>query len=96
MFPGDWFYTQAFWELSTERQIGMGLGPIPASRIKAYAADYGLEPDVAEVFKVVVREMDSVYLSWSAEEGERKRKARQEAPRPSAQPQVPRASRRTR
>lgn len=32
----------AFFELSTERQVGMGIGPIPMSAIRDYLERYGL------------------------------------------------------
>lgn len=63
--PGDEWYLRAFWRLSTCRQIGMGVGPIPWNCIVQYADRYGLEPAVSEMFIEVVREMDSAYLKWS-------------------------------
>lgn len=57
----EWYLWEAFWELSTERQIGMREGPIPWSSIRAYLShSTGINPDV---FVAVIRAMDSVYLT---------------------------------
>lgn len=50
----------AFWELSTERQMGMGAGPIPVSKIRSHASDFGI--DVTS-FVRIMRRMDDAYLS---------------------------------
>lgn len=52
---------QAFWELSTDRQIGMAPGPIPAASIERHTA--GWPDDDAESFRFIIREMDRAYLS---------------------------------
>lgn len=57
------FHWEAFGELSTERQIGMGIGPIPWSAIKAYAEEFGIVGDEFESFLHIMRAMDSEYLS---------------------------------
>lgn len=53
-------WLEAFWELGTERQIGMGLGPIPGSAIRAWCQDW---PD-ARAFHMVIRRLDAAYLDW--------------------------------
>lgn len=61
----EWFYWDAFWELSTERQVGMSPGPIPGSAIRDYAAsDQGYN---AACFSQIIRSMDDFYLSWGQE-----------------------------
>lgn len=55
---GGWY--EDFWRLSTERQIGFGLGPIPASAIDRHVAGWSYED--AEVFELCIREMDGVYM----------------------------------
>lgn len=55
---GGWY--EDFWRLSTERQIGMGVGPIPASAIDKHVAGWGYED--AEMFEICIRELDGVYL----------------------------------
>ena len=55
---GGWY--EDFWRLSTERQIGMGIGPIPASAIDRYVAEW--DDEDAELFEHCIRQMDEVYL----------------------------------
>ena len=54
------FYTDAFWELSTCRQIGMGLGPIPFTSLMEYAKLREVEE--IDDFLYVIRVMDNAYL----------------------------------
>jgi hypothetical protein len=53
----------AFWDLGTERQIGMGIGPIPISKIREYLRDEmelsGSEYDRA---KAIIRKADDAYV----------------------------------
>lgn len=58
----EWYWI-AFGELSTERQVGMSLGPIPRSAIFSYAAEYGLFGDEAERFNAIIREVDQSYIA---------------------------------
>lgn len=62
---GNAFYWEAFHDLSTERQIGMGVGPIPRSAIKSYAYESGLFGDDAEQFATIIRMVDAEYLRMS-------------------------------
>lgn len=55
---GGWY--DDFWRLSTERQIGMGVGPIPQSAIDRHVA--GWSDEDADMFEFCIREMDGVYL----------------------------------
>jgi hypothetical protein len=57
------FYWEAFNELSSERQIGMGMGPIPRSAIKRYAAEFAIEGEDYDVFHSIIRQMDNKYIS---------------------------------
>lgn len=62
IFAGFEPWVEAFWELSTDRQIGFGgAGPIPSRAIADYARN--MKPSEAEFFRVCVRAMDSVFLS---------------------------------
>jgi hypothetical protein len=53
----------AFWELGTERQLGMSVGPIPGSKIREYLRDemdlYGAEYDRA---RAIIRKADEAWL----------------------------------
>jgi hypothetical protein len=62
----------AFAELSTERHIGMNVGPIPHSAIVGYAERNGLNDEFV-AFARAIRAMDSVYLEYvQTPENERK------------------------
>lgn len=60
--PGVAIWYEAFWELSTDRHIGFGVGPIPHRSIKDYARGW---PD-ADMFAACMRAMDGVYLQHQA------------------------------
>jgi hypothetical protein len=57
------FHWDAFNELATERQIGMAMGPIPRSAIKAYAAEFSFTADEFDDFNQIIRAMDAEYMS---------------------------------
>lgn len=56
------FYYNAFHELSTERQYGMSVGPIPRSKAREYAVEYGIDFDF---FWSVIRRVDSESMKMS-------------------------------
>lgn len=62
--PSQDFYLQAFSDLSTTRQIGMGPGPIPWDKILLYAHWMELERDVTRAFVQIIQLMDSAYMDW--------------------------------
>jgi hypothetical protein len=62
VLPGDEFYLEAFWDLSTCRASGMGIGSIPWRDIVFYADYMRLEPDIKQVFVPTIRAMDAVFL----------------------------------
>ena len=53
----------AFWELSTERQLGMTIGPIPGSKIREHLRDEmeltGVDYDHA---RAIIRKADDAYV----------------------------------
>ena len=51
---GDEFYLRAFWELSSERQFGQAIGPIPWSKIVMYGERRNLDDSMMGVFERVV------------------------------------------
>lgn len=56
-------YWRAFEDLTTERQIGMAIGPIPRSRVRAYARDeLDLGEDAFELFCGVIERMDADFV----------------------------------
>lgn len=67
----------AFHEISTDRQIAFGVGPIPAMAIGGYADRNGFaSPDSYAELRRVIRAMDAEYLEFQAE---RRKSAQQEA-----------------
>jgi len=56
------FYIEAFFEISTCRSTGMGIGPIPFTSVVEYARIYNIE-DV-EDFLYYIRRLDATYLSF--------------------------------
>jgi hypothetical protein len=57
-------YLSAWYDLSTERPIGMAEGPIPRSKIKDYGTDdLGLIGDELELFVSIMCRVDGGYLS---------------------------------
>lgn len=73
LLPTSEFFLNAFADLSTERQMGMGLGPIPWSVTQLYAERKQLDPQMTEAFVTVIRTMDAAYLDWHAQEAEKQR-----------------------
>jgi hypothetical protein len=41
----------------------MGMGPIPRSAIKRYAAEFAIEGEDYDVFHSIIRQMDNKYIS---------------------------------
>lgn len=64
------FYIEAFYELSTCRSVGMGVGPIPFTSVLEYSRIY----DVGdfEEFLYLIRRMDSRYLELERSRQEEK------------------------
>jgi hypothetical protein len=65
-----WFF-RAFYELESERQIGMDAGPIPFRAILAYAHEYGLKPRERDAFNRIIRTLDNKSLMIRAEKRKR-------------------------
>jgi len=71
LVSGTEFLWNAFWELTTDRQLGFGAeGRIPATSIRTFARDHGIEdPDDYAWFLAVMREMDAEYLGQRVPRG---------------------------
>lgn len=60
LLPGLETIFDDFWDLSTDRQLGMVAGPIPSASIARYVA--GMSHEDAEFFAHCIRALDAVYL----------------------------------
>jgi hypothetical protein len=65
------FYIESFFELSTERSVGMGIGPIPWSSIFNYASAFEFTGSDYHTFHSIIRAMDSHYLRMKANDSKR-------------------------
>lgn len=66
--PHLFFEWEAFYSLSNDRQIGMGIGPIPWSAIDRYARRFGIDgADEFDAFAFLIRSMDGAFLRREAE-----------------------------
>lgn len=61
LLPGASEVYAAFWELSTDRFIGMAAGPIPAAAIARWAQRHGYTVDEEIEFRRLIRAMDKVF-----------------------------------
>lgn len=60
LMPGLRIWFDDFFELSSDRQLGMVTGPIPASTIDRYVADMDWED--ADMARACLRAMDAAYI----------------------------------
>jgi hypothetical protein len=65
--PENYPFYELFWELGSERQLGMSAGQIPGSAIKAYATENNLTTDQTDFIRWIVRGLDNVFLSLHAD-----------------------------
>lgn len=65
-------YMSAFHRLSTCRQIGMGVGPIPWTAIVQYGSMQELSQDQSEALHYHMARMDDAYLGYLAEKRDTK------------------------
>lgn len=61
------FYYNAFEDLSSCRELGFGVGPIPWTAMKDYCHEYDITgDDDLEDFFYFIRQMDNAYLAHMA------------------------------
>lgn len=65
LLPGLAEVFAAFNELSTCRNIGLAVGPIPWTAIRQYAEFMGLDDLQFENFNFLIRSMDRAYMEWN-------------------------------
>ena len=64
--PGLEPYWDAFWTLSTCRQMGMGPGPIPWLAVDRYAERHGIAGDGFLDLCDILHEMDEAFMAHVA------------------------------
>lgn len=57
-------YYNAFWELSTCRQVGISLGPIPWNVIQYYGREKDYSEEQIEALQYHIRRMDGEYIKF--------------------------------
>jgi len=63
IMPGSQFYWDAFGDLGSDRQFGMGIGPIPYSAIRRYADSWDIvSRDEFAFFYGIIRSLDAEYM----------------------------------
>lgn len=73
ILPEQRFFLEAFWDLTTTRQVGMSPGPIPWNFIEEYARTHGLDRLNTHVLHRTIRSLDSTYLGEVHREHEKNR-----------------------
>ena len=63
---GSELYYIGFLDLTSCRQIGTGLGPIPLLSLLEYCMINGIEGEQQEDFVWFIQRLDQKYLQWSA------------------------------
>jgi hypothetical protein len=74
--PVNYFFIKAFYDLSSCRNNGMGIGEIPWTAIKLYADHFGFEFDLTESLIDIIREMDGAYISYQNDQIKRNRSSK--------------------
>lgn len=66
------FYYDAFFDLTSERQVGFGEGPIPTTAILRYASHYEMDSLEESDLLFFVRRLDNAYLEHQSSKAKRK------------------------
>ena len=88
LLPGLELYYDAFLDLNSCRQLGMGVGPIPWMAVSDYAVAMGLSREQTEDLHHHMRAMDNAYSEYWSKKHEKKRVATKTEDR-SARQRVP-------
>jgi hypothetical protein len=76
LLTGLEFYWKAFWELSSDRSLGMAEGPIPWSSLDRYAVRYDIFDEEFYRFSSIIRTMDSEYMKFRSKTSQSKSKVK--------------------
>ncbi len=60
------FYLHAFYELESERPVGIDIGPIPRSAVKDYALELEMDADEFDDLYFHIRALDVTFLKHRA------------------------------
>ncbi|MTK63885.1 MAG: hypothetical protein F8N15_05010 [Methanobacterium sp.] len=71
-------YLNIFWQLSADRSVGMGEGPIPWSSIDRFAVRKGISGEEFDSLVRMIRAADDEYFKTKAEKTESEERARKE------------------
>lgn len=80
------FLLRDFWDLSSERQIGFSVGPIPTSKIEERAERNGFDDAMMRIYKALIRMLDSKFQKWVNSEREKAGKGSGRVPTESKRP----------
>ena len=72
--PGLAVYYEAYWQLHTTRQIGMGVGPIPHPEIIWFCKLREYDEETAATMEHHIRAMDNAYLEHVSKDQAKKLK----------------------
>ena len=61
--PGSGFYLAAFWELNSDRPVGMAVAPIPFSAIDRFASRHEIDGEEFEFLVRMIRAMDAAAMA---------------------------------
>jgi len=64
--PGLELYYIGFLELTSSRQMGFGIGPIPWLAVEQYGTTKGLDEEQQEMMHMHIIAMDTVYMKHQA------------------------------
>ena len=68
------FYWKAFQDLSSDRDVGMGIGPLPWSAMHSWATRNCVSGDDFERFVMILRGMDTVFVEHMGKKSKKKAK----------------------
>jgi hypothetical protein len=91
---GMQLYLLGFAELTTCRQIGMGVGPIPWTAIQKYIEVSEFDDEEAYEFHEIIRHMDYIWLKLNRERQDREAQAAKSGGPPTTKPATPAGGRR--
>lgn len=69
---GNELFYAGFLDLTADRNIGFGVGPIPMTAILDYCLGHGIFGEQQEDFIWFIQRLDKLYLDWSRDRGGKK------------------------